>query len=101
MAKTFQFRRYSSAALAIITPADGEIIINKDTHQPVIGDGETAGGIPIAGGGGGGTDTVIRSSSPLNVVTPAATGQFCVVTGTPPALWVSTGMTSANWTQLT
>jgi Major tropism determinant N-terminal domain len=50
---SLQIRRGTGAQLANITPVVGEMIYTTDTKQVFVGDGSTAGGIPIAVGGGG------------------------------------------------
>ena len=50
---SLQIRRGTAAQLANITPVQGELIYTTDTSQVYVGDGTTAGGIPVAVGGGG------------------------------------------------
>jgi hypothetical protein len=50
---SLQIRRGTAAQLANITPVQGELIFTTDTQQVYVGDGTTAGGIPVAVGGGG------------------------------------------------
>lgn len=58
-----------------------------------------AGGIANGGGGGAGSSNNISGAgSPVGVVTPDAVNQFYRDT-TGNALWQSTGLTDADWTQ--
>jgi Major tropism determinant N-terminal domain len=50
---SLQIRRGTAAQLANITPVVGELIYTTDTNQVYVGDGSTAGGIPVAVGGSG------------------------------------------------
>ena len=50
---SLQIRRGTAAQLANITPVQGELIFTTDTQQVYVGDGTTAGGIPVAVGGSG------------------------------------------------
>jgi hypothetical protein len=50
---SLQIRRGSSTQLANITPVIGELIYTTDTQVVYVGDGSTAGGIPVAVGGSG------------------------------------------------
>jgi hypothetical protein len=55
-----------------------------------------------ASGGGGGSSNVIGSGDPIGVVTPDVIGQLYTNTAAvPPQVWQATGLTSADWTQLT
>lgn len=51
-------------------------------------------------GGGGGSSNLTGVGSPVGVVTPDAVGQFYTETGGP-ILWQATGVTAADWQQLT
>lgn len=55
------------------------------------------------GGGGGGSENLLGSGSPVGVVTPTAAGQFYTdTTNVPlPVLWQATGLTDADWLQIT
>lgn len=44
---TLQLKRGNAAQVAAITPAAGEPVVNTTTNRLVIGDGTTAGGIPL------------------------------------------------------
>jgi hypothetical protein len=50
---SLQIRRGTAAQLANITPVVGELIYTTDTQAVFVGDGSTAGGIPVAVGGSG------------------------------------------------
>jgi hypothetical protein len=50
---SLQIRRGTSTQLANITPVIGELIYTTDTQAVFVGDGTTAGGVPIAVGGAG------------------------------------------------
>jgi Major tropism determinant N-terminal domain len=50
---SLQIRRGTSAQLANITPVTGELIYTTDTKAVFVGDGSTAGGVPVAVGGSG------------------------------------------------
>jgi hypothetical protein len=50
---SLQIRRGTAAELANITPVIGELIYTTDTQAVFVGDGATAGGIPVAVGGSG------------------------------------------------
>lgn len=50
---SLQIRRGTAAELANITPVIGELIYTTDTQAVFVGDGSTAGGIPVAVGGSG------------------------------------------------
>lgn len=51
-----------------------------------------------SGGGGGGSGVLEGFGSPVGVVTPTSIGQLYSDVGV--GLWQSTGLTSADWTQL-
>jgi hypothetical protein len=48
MAKTLQFKRYTSSELASMVGAVGELIVDLDKDIVTVHDGSTAGGIPLA-----------------------------------------------------
>jgi hypothetical protein len=50
---SLQIRRGTAGQLANITPVVGELIYTTDTQAVFVGDGSTAGGIPVAVGGSG------------------------------------------------
>lgn len=50
--------------------------------------------------GGGGAANLSGAGSPVGVQTPDAINQFYVETGGP-SIWFSTGLTNADWIQLT
>ena len=50
---SLQIRRGTAAELANITPVVGELIYTTDSQAVFVGDGSTAGGIPVAVGGSG------------------------------------------------
>ena len=50
---SLQIRRGTAAQLGNITPVVGELIYTTDTQLVYVGDGSTAGGIPVAVGGSG------------------------------------------------
>ena len=52
---TLQFRRGVAANRSTVTPAVGEPAWSSDTRTLYVGDGTTAGGVPIVGSGGGGS----------------------------------------------
>lgn len=56
MATTLQFKRYSTAVLAGITGASGELIVDTSKTTITVHDGSTAGGIPVA------TETFVTSA---------------------------------------
>ena len=48
MSKKLQLKRGPESTRTNQTPAEGEIIVTTDGHKLFIGDGSTAGGIPVA-----------------------------------------------------
>ena len=48
MSKKLQLKRGPESRRATQTPAAGEIILTTDDHKLYVGDGSTAGGIPVA-----------------------------------------------------
>ena len=48
MSKKLQIKRGPESTRTNQTPAEGEIIVTTDDHKLYVGDGSTAGGIPIA-----------------------------------------------------
>jgi hypothetical protein len=50
----FQLRRGSLAQVTNYVPAQGELVFSTSTNQVYVGDGNTVGGILVAGGGAGG-----------------------------------------------
>jgi hypothetical protein len=75
---TLQFRRDIEAALAEVVLADGEPAWTTDTHRLLMGDGETAGGLPQSAP----IDPYILTG---NVVIPSfniAAGQTVLIAGT-------------------
>ena len=49
MAVVLEHRRMGTTARLALVPADGELIWDTDTHVGYMGDGATAGGIPLGG----------------------------------------------------
>ncbi len=49
------------------------------------------------GGGGGAAENQSGSGSPVGVATPDYIGQWYLDTDTPSAVWISTGLTDADW----
>ena len=73
MAKTLQFRRDSTANLASVTGAVGEIFIDTTKKTVVVMDGSTAGGFPLELQGAGTGATGVQGASGSNG-TSGATG---------------------------
>ena len=57
-----QIRRGTAAERTSVTPAAGELLFTTDTKLVYVGDGTTAGGVPISGGGG--LSDIINDTSP-------------------------------------
>jgi hypothetical protein len=51
---TLQVRRGLSSNRTTVTPAEGELLYDTDTKLVYVGDGTTAGGVPMSSSGGGG-----------------------------------------------
>lgn len=68
MAKTLQFRRATTANLASVTGAVGEIFIDTTKDTVVVMDGSTAGGHPLAKeGAGGSTGDFVFSANTVSI----------------------------------
>ena len=53
MATQVQWRRGTTAQIAVFTPAIGEVVVDTTLHQLVVGDGVTVGGFYVAKQSGG------------------------------------------------
>ena len=53
MATQVQWRRGTTAQVAVFTPAIGEVVVDTTLHQLVVGDGVTVGGFYVAKQSGG------------------------------------------------
>lgn len=73
---------------AYVNISNGDIYTKKNTGWEL-----------QSGGGGGGSNNLIGSGSPVGVETPDYSGQHYFDTAGA-ALWVATGLTSADWLQL-
>lgn len=89
-----QIRRGTAAERTSVTPAAGELLYTTDTKLVYVGDGTTAGGVPISGGLadivndtspslGGNLDTnnfsIVSSGNNNITINPAGTGKTVVV----------------------
>lgn len=63
-----QFRQGPESDRASITPAQGEPIWITDTKQLYVGDGSTAGGIPITGGAGAFTSLTVTNTATVGLL---------------------------------
>lgn len=54
----------------------------------------------VATGGGSGNNNQSGSGDPTGSATPDYIGQFYLDTDTPSAVWVATGLTSADWLEV-
>jgi hypothetical protein len=60
----------------------------------------SSGWVEVVGGVGSGDNNQNGSGSPVGVATPDYVGQFYLDTDTPLAIWISNGLTSADWIEV-
>jgi hypothetical protein len=91
---TIKFKRGLESARSGVTPAAGEPLWTTDDKKLYIGDGSTAGGIPVGGGG-------VSTGSTAPSSTPSQVGELYVDT-TSGIAYIATGTSSsADWDQIT
>ena len=73
MATQVQWRRGTTAQIAVFTPAIGEVVVDTTLHQLVVGDGVTVGGFYVAKQSGG-TLTNVTITGASNTLTGTFTG---------------------------
>jgi len=94
---SLQIRRGTAAQLANITPVQGELIFTTDTQQVYVGDGTTAGGIPVAVGGGGNlTGVNVNASGNISAGGNIAGGNITATGNTTSANFFTAGTLSAT-----
>lgn len=93
---SLQIRRGTAAQLANITPVQGELIFTTDTQQVYVGDGTTAGGIPVAVGGSGNlTGVNINASGNISAGGNVSAGNISVTGNTTTSNLYTNGVVSA------
>jgi hypothetical protein len=93
---SLQIRRGTAAQLANITPVSGELIFTTDTQQVYVGDGTTAGGIPVAVGGSGNlTGVNINASGNISAGGNVIAGNVTATGNTTAANLFTAGVVSA------
>jgi len=82
MANLIQIKRGLASAVNTTTPAEGELIFSTDTKVVAVGDGSTAGGIPIGVWGMiGATDDIFYDSGDVHIGAATNPNEKLEVTG--------------------
>jgi hypothetical protein len=80
MSTMIKLRRLSTAARLAVTPANGEPVLDLTTKALFIGDGATAGGVPVVGSYAIGDTFTAASQAAMLVLSAAEKGDLCIRT---------------------
>jgi hypothetical protein len=80
MPTLIKLRRLSTTARLAVTPANGEPVLDLTTKALFIGDGATAGGVPVVGSYAISDTFVVASQAAMLALTGAEKGDLCVRT---------------------
>jgi len=91
-----QIKRGTTAQVAGITPADGELVLDKTTMKLLAGDGSTAGGKQIVASKKGITDGSNAAAGDIGEIISNTTTGVALTSGTPANL-TSVVLTPGDW----
>jgi Major tropism determinant N-terminal domain len=80
MAMTIKLRRLSTAQRLAVTPTSGEPVLDLTSRMLYVGDGITAGGLPVVGNFAISETFVANSQSAMLALATAEKGDFCIRT---------------------